>query len=165
MAQATQRASTPRVVVVDDDIDMRELIALTLRHRGFDVVAVADGTAAMETIVSEGADALVTDLQMPGYDGMTLCRSLRASRTSPVLPIVVFTGVGKNDARLEALRRMNDIRVLHKPMGLGQIAHTLMEMIPTAALDSKSVRTVAHLSGMRASPTSPRVSTASLTRR
>ena len=164
MAETTQRASTPRVVVVDDDIDMRELIALTVRHRGFDVVAVADGTAAMATIVSEGADALVTDLQMPGYDGLTLCRSLRALRASPALRIVV-TGVGKNDARLEVLRHMNDIRVLHKPMGLGQIAHTLMEMIPTAALDSKSLRTVAHLSGMRASPTSPRVSTASLTRR
>jgi DNA-binding response OmpR family regulator len=119
--------------VVDDDIDMRELIALTLRHRGFDVVAVADGTAAMATIVSEGADALVTDLQMPGYDGLTLCRSLRALRASPALPIVVFTGVGKNDARLEVLCHMNDIRVLHKPKGLGQIAHALMELTPTTA--------------------------------
>jgi DNA-binding response OmpR family regulator len=139
--------------VVDDDIDMRELIALTLRHRGFDVVAVGDGTAAMATIVSDGVDALVTDLQMPGYDGVTLCRSLRALRISPALPIVVFTGVGRNDARLDALRDLSDIRVLHKPMGLGQIAPTLIEMIPTAALDSTSLRTLAHLSGMRASPT------------
>jgi len=138
---------------VDDDIDMRELIALTLRHRGFDVVAVGDGTAAMATIVSDGVDALVTDLQMPGYDGVTLCRSLRALRISPALPIVVFTGVGRNDARLDALRDLSDIRVLHKPMGLGQIAPTLIEMIPTAALDSTSLRTLAHLSGMRASPT------------
>ncbi len=139
--------------MVDDDIDMRELIALTLRHRGFDVVAVGDGTAAMATIVSDGVDALVTDLQMPGYDGVTLCRSLRALRISPALPIVVFTGVGRNDARLDALRDLSDIRVLHKPMGLGQIAPTLIEMIPTAALDSTSLRTLAHLSGMRASPT------------
>jgi len=62
-----------------------------------------------------------------------LCRVLRALRASAALPIVVFTGVGENDVRLAALRDINDIRVLHKPMGLGEIARTLMEMIPTTA--------------------------------
>ena len=119
--------------MADDDVDMRELSALTLHHRGFDVVVVANGEEAMATILSDGADGLVSDFQMPGFDGPMLCRVLRALRASAALPIVVFTGAGENDVRLAALRDINDIRVLHKPVGLGEIAHALMEMIPTTA--------------------------------
>jgi CheY-like chemotaxis protein len=59
----------PRIVVADDNVHMREVIALMLRSHGFDVVVAPDGDAALVAILSDGADGLVSDFQMPGLDG------------------------------------------------------------------------------------------------
>lgn len=123
----------PRIVVVDDDADTRDLVALMLGHCGFDVLGVADGEAVITSILSEGADGVVSDLQMRGLDGLALCRVLRALRASVALPIVVFTGVAEDDARVVALRDINDVEVLHKPLGLREIAPVLTAMLPMKA--------------------------------
>ena len=119
-------------MVADDDVDIRELIALMLRSRGFDVVVASDGDAALAAILSDGADGLVSDVQMPGLDGLTLCRVLRGLRAYTALPIVMFTDVGEEDPRLLPLRQMNELWILHKPMGLSTIVPALIEMIPTS---------------------------------
>jgi CheY-like chemotaxis protein len=118
-------------VVADDHVDTRELVAMMLSSRGFDVVAAPSGDAALAVILSDGADGLVSDFQMPGLDGLMLCRVLRGLRAYAALPIVVFTGVQNGDARLLPLRDINEVRILHKPMGFREIAPALMEMIPT----------------------------------
>ena len=124
-------APPPRIVVVDDSAYLQELIALTLRLQGFDVVVAVDGEAALATILSEGADGLVSDFHMPGLDGLSLCRVLRALRAYTALPIVVFTGVGDADPALLPLRDFDVLRVLHKPAGLREIAPALIEMMST----------------------------------
>lgn len=120
----------PRIVVADDNIDMGGLVALTLRSHGFDVVVTADGDAALDAILSDGADGLVSDFQMPHLDGLRLCRVLRSLRAYTALPIVMFTGLRETDSCLLPLRGVNDLRILHKPMGLRGIAPALIEMIP-----------------------------------
>jgi CheY-like chemotaxis protein len=124
----------PRIVAADDNVAMRELIALTLRSRGFDVVVASDGESALAAILSDGADGLVSDVQMPGLDGLMLCRVLRGLRAYAALPIVVFTGVADADPCLLPLRDINELRILHKPLGLREIAPALVEMIPTTAI-------------------------------
>src|SRR5579872_3878101 len=124
-------APPPRIVVADDDIDIRDLVAFMLRSRGFDIVVASDGDAALAAILSDGADALVSDFQMPGLGGLTLCRVLRSLRAYAALPIVMFTGVKDDDPRLLPLHEINELRILHKPMGLRDIAPALIEMIPT----------------------------------
>jgi len=104
-----------------------------LRSRGFDVVVASNGDAALAAILSDGADGLVADFEMPGLNGLTLSRVLRGLRDYAVLPIVVFTGLGEADPRLIPLRAIPDLRILHKPMGLRDIASALTEMIPTTA--------------------------------
>jgi CheY-like chemotaxis protein len=115
---------------------MRELIALMLRSCGFDVVVASDGDAALAAIPSDGADGLVSDLQMPGVDGLMLCRVLRGLRSYATLPIVLFTGVAEADPCLLRLREINEPRILHKPKALRGIAPAFMEMIPTTATGS-----------------------------
>jgi DNA-binding response OmpR family regulator len=127
----SRRVPPPRIVVGDDDIDIRELIALMLRSRGFEVVVASEGDAALAAILSDGADGFVSDFQIPGLDGLTLCRVLRGLRAYIALPIVMFTRVGEEDPRLLPLRHMNELRILHKPMGLRAIVPALIEMIPT----------------------------------
>jgi DNA-binding response OmpR family regulator len=107
------------------------LVALTLRSRGFDVVVAPDGDAALAAILSDGADGLVSDFQMPGLDGLTLCRVLRSLRAYAALPVVIFTGLEDRDPRLVPLRDIGELRILHKPTGLREIAPALIEMIPT----------------------------------
>jgi CheY-like chemotaxis protein len=123
----------PRIVAADDNVVVRELIALTLRSRGFDVVVAPDGEAALEAVLCDGADGLVSDVQMPGLDGLTLCRVLRGLRAYAALPIVVFTGLAEADPSLLPLRDINELRILHKPLGLREVAPAFMEMIPTTA--------------------------------
>jgi CheY-like chemotaxis protein len=123
----------PRIVAADDNVSVRELIALMLRSRGFDVVVASDGEAALAAILSDGADGLVSDVQMPGLDGLRLCRVLRGLRAYAALPIVVFTGLAEADPTLLSLRDISELRILHKPLGLHEIAPALREMIPTTA--------------------------------
>lgn len=94
-------------------MDLCELIALMLRSRGFDVVAASNGDAALAAILSDGADGLVSDFQMPGLNGLTLSRVLRGLRDYAVLPIVAFTGLGEADPRLIPLRAIPELRILH----------------------------------------------------
>lgn len=82
---SSRGAPPPRIVVADDHVDTRELIATVLSSGGFDVVAAPSGDAALSVILSDGADGLVGDFQMPGLDGVTLCRLLRGLRTDAAL--------------------------------------------------------------------------------
>jgi DNA-binding response OmpR family regulator len=126
----SRRAPQPRIVVADDSLEMSRLVALMLGTHGFDVVIAPDGDVALSTILTDGADGLVSDFQMPGLDGLTLCRVLRGLRAYAMLPIVIFTGVEDRDPRLRPLRDIEELRILHKPMGLREIGPSLMEMIP-----------------------------------
>lgn len=130
---STERTEpAPRIVVADDCADERDLLALMLQHHGFDVVMADDGDVALEAILAGGADALVSDLQMPRLDGLTLCRTLRSLRAYATLPIVVFTGADSHDPRLMPLHDIEVLRVLGKPTGLREIVPALVEMLATS---------------------------------
>jgi two-component system OmpR family response regulator len=74
-----------RILIVDDDEDIRKLLEEYLRKNGFDAQAVADGPAMRETLLARPASLVVLDLMLPGEDGLSLCRQLRARSQVPVL--------------------------------------------------------------------------------
>ena len=82
----------PTILVVDDDAALRELITLRLEANGFRVVAVDSGEAALAQLALARPDAVLTDLQMAGMDGMALFRAIQAR--DPALPVVVLTAHG-----------------------------------------------------------------------
>jgi DNA-binding response OmpR family regulator len=74
------------ILVAEDQADIRDLLALNLRHAGYEVQAVADGTAALASQAERASDLLVLDLMMPGLDGLEVCKALRArGRATPIL--------------------------------------------------------------------------------
>ncbi|MHB8876681.1 MAG: hybrid sensor histidine kinase/response regulator [Myxococcaceae bacterium] len=86
-----ERARAGRVLVVDDSATTRMLMASELEAAGFQVVTAPDGRRALEVLASEGADALVSDVDMPNLDGFELTRAVRASPALSGLPVVLVT--------------------------------------------------------------------------
>lgn len=83
---------TPRILVVDDDAALLELLQLRLEAGGFTVEAVTCGEDALVSLALNRPDALLTDMQMGGIDGMTLFRAVHAR--DPALPVIVLTAHG-----------------------------------------------------------------------
>ena len=89
-----------RVLVVDDDATVREVVVDYLRAAGHDVSEAVDGAGALASAQSTGADLVVLDVMMPGLDGLEVCRRLR--RDSDV-PIVLLTALGSEQDRVVGL--------------------------------------------------------------
>jgi CheY-like chemotaxis protein len=94
-----------RILVVDDDADGLELAGLILVNAGAEVRAAPSPAAAMAVLEGWPADVLVTDLEMPGEDGMSLLRRARGAMTlqGRRLPALALTAYGRSDDRIRAL--------------------------------------------------------------
>jgi len=88
----SDRTHQTRILVVDDEADVRLLLAREISDRGHEVVAAADSTQAMEEIGRGDFDVVLTDIRMPGMDGMALTEWIK--RTRPDTEVIVMTGYG-----------------------------------------------------------------------
>ncbi|MDW8468456.1 MAG: two-component system response regulator OmpR [Burkholderiales bacterium] len=90
-----------RILVVDDDPRLRELLVRYLGEQGLEVKAVADGSAMDRALARERYDLIVLDLMLPGEDGLAICRRLRASAGAPA--ILMLTAKGDDVDRIVGL--------------------------------------------------------------
>ena len=77
--------ATPRILIVDDDPAIREVVRFALDRAGFATTEAADGQAALDHFAADAADLLVLDVTMPGLDGIAVCRALRRTSAVPIL--------------------------------------------------------------------------------
>ena len=80
-----------RIVVADDDVDIRELVEFKLSTMGHDIVAVGDGGAAMDACRAQKPDLAVLDVMMPGVSGLDAIRMIRADPELLDLPVILLT--------------------------------------------------------------------------
>ncbi|HYH34698.1 MAG TPA: response regulator [Nocardioides sp.] len=80
-----------RILVADDDVDIRELVEFKLSTMGHDVVAVGDGAAAVDACKAEKPDLAVLDVMMPGVSGLDAIRAIRAEPALADLPVILLT--------------------------------------------------------------------------
>ncbi|MBS0506312.1 MAG: response regulator, partial [Proteobacteria bacterium] len=99
MASTTNR--TDKVLVVDDDARIRDLLRRYLTQEGFEVMVAEDGKALNRILLRETVDLIVLDLMMPGEDGLSICRRLRAA--SDRTPIIMLTAKGEDVDRIVGL--------------------------------------------------------------
>jgi signal transduction histidine kinase/DNA-binding response OmpR family regulator len=91
-----------RVLLADDNADMRAYVSRLLDAR-YTVESVADGTAALASVWKRPPDLLVTDVMMPGLDGITLLQALRADPRTAALPVILLSARAGEEARIEGL--------------------------------------------------------------
>jgi excisionase family DNA binding protein len=98
---AAAAPSRPRILVVDDEAAIRELLAKTLALAEYDVDVAPEGRTAVERLRTLPYDLLITDLRMPGVDGLGVIREAR--RYKPDLPIIIITGFSNEASAIEAI--------------------------------------------------------------
>ena len=77
-----------KLLIVEDDENIAELLQLHLREEGYEIVHAADGTLGLELLKQGGWDALILDLMLPGVDGLEICRHARTmTRYTPIVMI------------------------------------------------------------------------------
>ena len=96
---ATTRAD--RIVVVDDDARIRDLLRRYLAQEGFDVLLAEDAKALNRILTRETVDMIVLDLMLPGEDGLSICRRLRAA--NDLTPIIMLTAKVEDFDRIVGL--------------------------------------------------------------
>jgi DNA-binding response OmpR family regulator len=125
--------STPRrVLVVEDEAHIRELVCLHLALEGFDCVPVADGREALGLTSEEKIDLVVLDLMIPGIDGLTLCRAIRRSGPNRDVPILMLTARREESDKVLGLESGAD-DYLTKPFGIRELVarvHALLRRPP-----------------------------------
>lgn len=101
LPRSTPPAGRPRVLVVDDEASIRDLLAKTLALAEYDVDLAPDGRAALERLRIIPYDLLITDLKMPGVDGLTVIREAR--RLKADIPVIIVTGYSTEASAIEAV--------------------------------------------------------------
>jgi two-component system OmpR family response regulator len=130
----------PHVLVVDDTADIRDLLARYLGGHGLSVTTAADAAAARPVLFGppDGRpDLVVLDLMMPGEDGLTLCRALRADAATAALPIIMLTAMGEETDRVVGLEVGAD-DYLAKPFNPRELLARIRAVLRRAARASES---------------------------
>lgn len=136
---ATTHVPEARLLVVDDEPNIVELLEASLRFHGFDVTTCADGTTALSVAKDLQPDLMVTDVMMPGLNGFELVRSLRADGYQ--FPVLFLTAKDAVDDRVTGLTIGGDDYIV-KPFSLSEVVARIRAVLKrTGKLPTRDVRT------------------------
>src|SRR5712692_4650886 len=110
----------PRVLVVEDEPHIRELVCLHLGLEGYSCDSLGDGREALKRTEAEPFDLLVLDVMIPGLDGLSLCRAVRNGRTNRDVPILMLTARREESDKVVGLESGAD-DYLTKPFGVREL--------------------------------------------
>ena len=110
----------PRVLVVEDEAHIRELIQLHLGLEGLEIEAVGDGQQALVRAGSEAFDLIILDLMLPGVDGISICRAVRRDGPNQDVPILMLTARREESDKVLGLESGAD-DYLAKPFGIREL--------------------------------------------
>jgi DNA-binding response OmpR family regulator len=106
-----------KILIAEDQVDLREMIALTLRLAGFEVVATADGAQAYLQAKTSQPDLLILDLDMPHLTGVEVCKKLKSRLDFASTPVVIMSS-HNNPAKIEASLNAGAQEYIRKPFEL-----------------------------------------------
>ena len=125
---------SPRILVADDDPEMREMLAEELRASGYEVLLAKDGAQLREMLHGKGInridpepDLVVSDIRMPGKSGLEVLEALRTSNWA--MPVILITAFGTPETHDEA-KRLGANVILDKPFDLDDLVAAVRRVVP-----------------------------------
>jgi excisionase family DNA binding protein len=126
------RQGRARVLVVDDEASIRDLLSKTLALAEYDVDTAADASTALGRVRAAEYDLLIADLKMPGMDGLTLIRQVKRIRAE--LPVIIITGFSTESSAIEAVN-LGVAGYLRKPFRVPEVLAAAAKALGTPALN------------------------------
>jgi CheY-like chemotaxis protein len=126
----TAQAIPRRILVADDDKAIRDVVTWFLEFMGFEVAIAANGIEALAVFLKSSFDLVLTDLQMPDMDGLSLASHIK--ERSPSTPLILLTGSDRETVRKKAERSLVD-SVIFKPFRLEDLQRTVQGALASNA--------------------------------
>ena len=117
------------VLVVDDSTTIRQMVTFVLKHAGFSVIEGSDGQDALERLGDARVDLVITDLNMPRMDGISMIRLLRARPVSKYTPVVMLTTESQESKRQEG-RAAGATAWMVKPFQPDKLLAVIAKVLP-----------------------------------
>ncbi len=125
-----------QILIVDDEANMLKVLGALLKREGYHILEATRGDEALRMLDEHHVDTLLTDMRMPGMDGMALLSA--ATERFPDLPVIMITAHGTIDTAVEALKK-GAFDYITKPFEWSELRGVLAKAVQTARLDSREI--------------------------
>ncbi len=130
--------STPNILVVDDEPDIRRLVQEILQDEGYEVRTAEDGRSAQQAWQSRRPDLVLLDIWMPDVDGISILKTWNQEQTKPAIPVIMISGHGTVETAVEATR-LGAYDFLEKPLSLAKLLLTVKRALEAAKLSKENI--------------------------
>jgi len=118
----------PKILVAEDERDIRDLIGFTLRFAGFDVDLVVNGAEAVEKALADRPDLILLDVRMPKMTGYDACRLLKENPVTSTIPIIFLSAKGQEGEIQEGLKS-GAVEYIVKPFAPDELANQVKRVL------------------------------------
>lgn len=135
-----------RILVVDDESSIRELLEFNLKKNGYEVITAADGRQALK--LAPGMDLILLDLMLPEVDGLTVCRRLKADERTASIPVIMLTAKAEEIDKVLGLELGADDYVV-KPFSMRELMARIKAVLRRSSHDATPKEDVLQSGGLR----------------
>ena len=137
-----------KILVVDDEPNIREFLHSVLTEDGYEVITASDGLEALSIAVEQQPDLVLLDIMMPNLDGMETCRRLRAQPATRNVRIIILTAYNQRERLEESIRAGAD-DFLGKPVDLTELRVRIRSMLKVKDMTDEAERLEAYIQSMK----------------
>lgn len=143
-----------KVLIVEDEEDIRQNLAFSLKREGFETMEAVDGEQALALIANNMPDIILLDLMLPKIDGLAVCKRLQSAPKTAEIPIIMLTAKGEEIDRIVGLE-LGAADYIVKPFSLREVALRIKAVLKRR-VETRPVQTF-HCEGIALSPSSHKV--------
>ncbi len=126
------------ILIVEDEKDIRELLAFSLGKEGFTVIEADSGVTALSLAGMKKPDLVILDLMLPGMDGLSLCKQMQRDPTTAAIPVIMLTARGEEVDRIVGLE-LGAADYIVKPFSLREVALRIRAVLGRGGVQAKPV--------------------------
>lgn len=126
----------PRIIIVDDDRDTRELLAMALETEGFEVASAANGLRLISSLQLRRPHLILLDVNMSWIDGFELCKAVKKNENFREIPVIFVSGRGEPEDRRKGIEA-GAADYFVKPLDLEGLIARIRELVPAAAPEER----------------------------